>query len=208
MISSFRPVENRRQLSLGYCHSHRVTHALTEWAGCGLNAGGVAEFGMPRRAALPLAEMLDVIEGQVVATEVEKAVKQHRRMSGREHEAVAICPVGIFRVVFQVACPQHVGQRGKGHRCAWVSRSRLSALHPLRALEWHRCRAGQGTVRVSVRSSLYLKFHGEDTPFPLMHQARDAYWRASSGNIPGSGRVYYSPSASSELGRGAPPSPP
>src|SRR3989441_5268916 len=47
-----------------------------------------------RRAAAPLAKLLQVLERQVVSGEVEHRVQQHAGVAGREHEAVAPEPVG------------------------------------------------------------------------------------------------------------------
>ena len=66
-----------------------------------------------------------VVELEAEAGEVEHRVEQHRRVPGREHEAVAVGPVGIGRVVLHDARPQHVGERRERHRRARVPGVRL-----------------------------------------------------------------------------------
>ena len=66
-------------------------------------------------------KLLDVVQRQVVAGQVQQAVEQHRAVPGREHEAVAIGPVGIARVVLEEARPQHVGHRRGAERHAGMA---------------------------------------------------------------------------------------
>ena len=53
-------VEALRQPSFGQRHAHAVGEALPQRAGGGLDAGGVAGFGMARRLAAPLAELASI----------------------------------------------------------------------------------------------------------------------------------------------------
>ena len=91
-------------------------------------------LGVTRGAAVELPEVLDVLKadrGRVPAVllgdpgEVEHAVEEQRGVSGREHEAVAVGPVRIGRVVAQVAVPQGVGDRRQRHRRPRMPRVRL-----------------------------------------------------------------------------------
>ena len=111
-----RPVEQLREVRLRERHPHGVPHPLTERAGRGLDARGEPVLGVARRAAPPLAELLDVVEREVVPGEVEGRVEQHAGMSGRQYEAVAPEPVGVRGIVSQMPLPQHVGDGGEGHR--------------------------------------------------------------------------------------------
>ena len=72
--------------------------------------------GWPGRARPPLAELLEVVELEPVAGEVEHGVEQHRRVPGRQDEPVAVGPVGGGGVVAHDAGQQHVGERGQRHR--------------------------------------------------------------------------------------------
>ena len=102
-----------RQVRLGHGHAHGVRDALAERSRGGLHAGRIAVFGMAGRPALPLPEIPDLVEGKVVAGEMEHGVEQHGPVPAGEHEAVAVRPFGVFRVVPHEARPQHVGD-GRG----------------------------------------------------------------------------------------------
>ena len=94
-----RLVEHGREVRFGHRHADRVADALAERARGRLDAGRVAVLGVSRRPALPLPELLEVLERQVVAAQVQAAIEQHRRVAGRQHEPVAIGPCGVGRVV-------------------------------------------------------------------------------------------------------------
>ena len=87
---------------LGERKSDRVREALAERTGRHLDAVGDPVLRMPGTAAAELAEALDVIEGDVVAAEVQQRVLQHAGMSVAENEAVPCAPRRIVR-----AHPQH-----------------------------------------------------------------------------------------------------
>ena len=74
---------------------------------------------------MQLAEALQLIERQVVAGEMQQRVEQHRAMAVRQHEAVAIGPGRIGRVVAQMAAPQHRGDLRHAHRHAGVAGLRV-----------------------------------------------------------------------------------
>ena len=80
---------------------------------------------MARRLRVQLPELPEVLERHVVAAEVEQAVDQHRPVAGREHEPVAVEPLGIVGVVLQEPGPQHRRRVGHAHREARVARVRL-----------------------------------------------------------------------------------
>jgi CobQ-like glutamine amidotransferase family enzyme len=87
-----------------------------------------------------LAEVLQVVDGQIVAGEVQQAVDQHRAVAVGLDEAVAVGPLGVGRVVAQVAAPQHFGDFGHAHRGARVAGvGLLDGVHGQRT-----DRAGQG----------------------------------------------------------------
>ena len=101
------------QVGLGHGHAHGVRDPLPERSRGGLHAGRISVLGMAGCLALPLPEIPDLIEGEVVPGEMEHGVEQHGPVPAGEHEAVAVGPVGIFRVVPHEARPQHVGD-GRG----------------------------------------------------------------------------------------------
>jgi hypothetical protein len=116
-----RAVEARREELLGERESDRVREPLAERSGGGLHARCVADLGMAGRLRVQLAEVAQLLDRQVVAGEVEKRVLEHRAVAVRQHEAVAIRPRGIGRVVTQVAPPEHLGDLGHAHRHAGMA---------------------------------------------------------------------------------------
>ena len=94
-----RAVEVRRQVRLGDRHADGIRDALPERARRGFDTGSQMTLRMAGRAASPLPEALYVHERQVVAGEMQQRVEQHRAVSGRQHEAVAVGPFRIARVV-------------------------------------------------------------------------------------------------------------
>ena len=101
----------RRQLRLSDRHADRIAEALPKRPRRNLHTGRVPAFGMPRCPAAPLAELLDIVQRQIVPGEMQQAIEQHRSVSRREHEAIAIEPRGIPGVVLQKSRPERVGHR-------------------------------------------------------------------------------------------------
>ncbi|OIQ68027.1 hypothetical protein GALL_503870 [mine drainage metagenome] len=114
-------IELARQHLLGEGHAHGIGQPLAQRAGGGFHAGGVADFGVPRGLAVQLAEALEFLNGEVVAGEVQQGVDQHRTVTVGQHEAVAVGPMRIGRVVVHVVAPQHLGDVGHAHRRAGVT---------------------------------------------------------------------------------------
>ena len=113
---------------LGDRHADAVGEALAERAGRDLDAGrdvDAVALRVARRDRAPLAELLELVHREVVAGEVQDAVEQHRAVAGAEHEAVAVGPRRILRVVAHDAAEQDVGGRRHGHRQAGVPGVRL-----------------------------------------------------------------------------------
>jgi len=98
-------VELVGQQLFGHGHADGVGDALAERAGGGLDAGRIAVFGVTRGLAVQLAEVLDVVDRQVIAAQVQQGVDQHRAMAVGEHEAVAIGPFRVGWIVLEVMIP-------------------------------------------------------------------------------------------------------
>ncbi len=113
------------QHRLGEREADRHRDALAERAGGGLDPGRVAALGVPGGRAAQLAEVLQVVERQPVAGQVERRVEQHRGVAGREHEAVAVEPVRVGRVVLHDARVEQIRERGERHGRAGMPRLRL-----------------------------------------------------------------------------------
>ena len=93
---------------------------------------------MPRTTTPGLPEGLDVVQrdgltadllvawiGCFNAGKMNQRVEQHRSMTAGEHEAIAVGPHGLFRIVAKYALPQRVS-RGRGsHRRTRMSGIRL-----------------------------------------------------------------------------------
>ena len=69
--------------------------------------------------------MLDIVEREIVAGQVEQGVEQHRAVPARENEAVPIGPEGIARVVLEEVVPQHVRHRRRPQRHSRMTGVRL-----------------------------------------------------------------------------------
>ncbi len=126
----------RKEL-LGHRHADRIAATLPERTSGRLHARGPPILRMTRRFAIELPEQLQVVDRQrrpaaVLALvdrpdprQVDQAVKQHRRVPDRQHEAVAVRPVRIVRVEVHEALPDRVGDRRERHRCARMPGIRL-----------------------------------------------------------------------------------
>ncbi len=122
---------------LGQGHAHGVGQPLAQRAGGGLDAGGEAVLRVARGLAVELAEALELLERQGVAAQVEQRVEQHGRVPVGEHEAVAVGPGRVGRVVAERPAPEGGGHLGHAHRGAGVAGvGRLHGVH------------GQGAERV------------------------------------------------------------
>jgi len=117
-----RTIEFSGQQLFRHRHAHRVGNALTERSGGRLDARRIAIFRMPGGFRMQLPELLDVLDRQVVTGQMQQRVKQHRAVAVGEHEAVAIGPLRVGRIVLQVVIPEHLGDLGHAHRRARVAR--------------------------------------------------------------------------------------
>ena len=108
-------VELGRQYFFRQRHAHGIGQTLAQGAGGGLDAGGVAVFGVARGLAVQLAEVLQLLDRQLVTGEVQQGVQQHRAVAVGQHETVAVGPLGVGRVVSQVVIPQDFRDIGHAH---------------------------------------------------------------------------------------------
>ena len=103
------------------CHAHCVGNALSQRAGRGFHAVGVAVFGVAGGFAVQLAEVFQVFNAQVVAGQVQQAVQQHGRVAVGEDEAVAVVKFGVGGIVMQEFRPQYFCHFRHAHRRAGVA---------------------------------------------------------------------------------------
>ncbi len=120
-----RSIECGGKDSLRECHADRIGEALAERPGRRLDARRAAVFGMPGRLRMQLAKAPQLVHRQVVAGEMQQRVKQHGAMTVREHEAVAVRPFRIGRVMAQMAVPERQRDLGHAHRHARMPGVRL-----------------------------------------------------------------------------------
>ena len=116
-----RTVELCRQGLLSNRHTHGIRNALTQRTGSGFNASGVAHFRVTWSFGVQLTEIFQLFDWQIVASEVQQAVDQHRAMAVRQHETVAVCPCRVLRVVVKEITPQDFGDVSHAHRGARVA---------------------------------------------------------------------------------------
>ena len=91
------------EVALGDRHADRHGEALPERPGGRLDARRAGNSPDGRRRAAELAEVADVVDRRPrVAGQVEQGVDQHRAVAGRQHEAVAVGPFRIGRIVLQI----------------------------------------------------------------------------------------------------------
>ncbi len=113
-------VEAVRQPALGDGHAHGVPDALPQWPRGGLHTIRVPELGVSRCLRIPLPEVLQIIQAQPVAREMQQGVNEHRGMAAGKNEPVPVRPLRVVRVVSQELRPQHIGSRSLGHGRAGV----------------------------------------------------------------------------------------
>ena len=100
---------------------------------------------MPCRLRAELAEVFELADVHSrIASEVEQRVKQHRAVTGREHEPVAVRPRRIGRVEAERFGKEHGGHVRHAHRHAGVAR--IGLLHRIHGERANRIRhiAGAG----------------------------------------------------------------
>ena len=114
-------VEAGGEPRFGYGKTDGISEALAERAGGNFNTDGMAAFGMAGSFATPLTEMFQLIERQIVTSEVQQAIEEHGAVASRKHKAVAIKPSRIFGVELQVFGPERICHCGSTHGHAGVA---------------------------------------------------------------------------------------
>ena len=115
-------VEGRGGVRLPQRHAHGIGEALPQRAGGHLDAHGVLVLRVARRLRVHLAELLQVVDRQLVPGQMEHRVEQRARVAVGEDEAVPVGPLGVSRVVVHDVLPEHVRDRRAAHRRARVAR--------------------------------------------------------------------------------------
>ena len=86
-------------------HTDGVGYALPQRPGRGFDRQVPFALGVAGGPVSELPEISDLVDLQRIAAQVQKAVKQHRAVTVRQHESVAVPPLGIARVMLQVIVP-------------------------------------------------------------------------------------------------------
>ena len=133
-------VENGSEMCFGDRHADRHAHAGAQRSRRGLDALRVAVFGMAGRQGAVLTKVLEVVERQTVAEEVQQGIEHGGAVPGGEDEAVAIRPLRVLAAVFHVVCPKLVGDRRCAERQPGVTGVRL--LHGVRRKDADRVDTG------------------------------------------------------------------
>ena len=113
-----RPVEGRRQMTLGEGEADRIGDALAQRAGRRLDTEACVALGMAGRMRAHLPEMLDVLDRQRIAGQMQHGVEQHRTVAIGQNEAISVGPARIRRTVAQEIVPEHLGDIRHAHRHA------------------------------------------------------------------------------------------
>ena len=123
--------ESRIEMAFGHRHADTHGQALTQRAGGRFDAVEQEVLRMAGAGAAYLPEVADIFHRRCrIAGQVQQAVDQHRTMPRRQHETVAIGPVGNRGIVLQVFTPQHGRDIGHAHRHTRVPRiRRLDRIH-------------------------------------------------------------------------------
>lgn len=143
-----RLVEDSAGVCLGNGETNGVGEALAQRTSGDLNAGSVVALGMPWGDAVDLAELLQVVDGDAVAEEVQQGVVQHAAVAVGEDEAIAVEPLGVLGVEGHELVEQDVGDGGHAHGRTGVARVGLE-----RGIDLERD-AGLAAMRCGVAQSL------------------------------------------------------
>jgi hypothetical protein len=110
------------ELALGDGHADGVGDALAERAGGGLDAGGVAIFGVAGGLRAELAEILDLVDRHVLVAESDRAANRAASSRGRPTARSGRGPASSGRrIELHDLGEQHRGDVGRAHRQAGMA---------------------------------------------------------------------------------------
>ena len=108
-------------------HANRIGEALAERTRGRFHARRDADLRMPRRLAVHLTEVDQLLHREVITRQVQQRVVQHRAVTVADDEAIAVGPLRIGRVVPVVPAPQR--QRDLGHAHGHARMTGVGLLH-------------------------------------------------------------------------------
>ena len=101
---------------------------------------------------MQLPKVANLVHGECVTGQMQQGVQQHGAVTIGNHEAIAIYPLGISRVVPQMSAPQSNGDIRHTHGHAGVSR--VGFLHSV-----HRERADRICHFAGIRTRVQFGSH-------------------------------------------------
>lgn len=107
-------VEGSGGLTLSHGKTNGVGETLAERASGDLNALGVVGLGVTGGDGVDLAEVLEVIDGELVAEQVQQRVLEHTAVAVGEDKAVTVQPLGVLGVELHELVEEDVRLEGMG----------------------------------------------------------------------------------------------
>ena len=121
-----RLAEARRHVAFGDRHADGGPEALTQRAGRGFDRRMRPVFRMTGGRRVQLPKSPDIVDRHpVMAGQVDQRIQQHRTVTGRQDEPVAVGPARIGRIEFVKPGPQRGRDVGHAHRQARMPGFRL-----------------------------------------------------------------------------------
>ena len=102
-----RGVESCGSTLAGNRVANRIAHSLTKRTRGRLDARRFAKLRMTRRHGMQLTEIFQIVARNSVAGKVQPTVEEHRAVTGRKNEAVAVEPLRGIRAVAQGLAEKH-----------------------------------------------------------------------------------------------------
>ena len=94
-----RAIELGRKYLFAKCHANGITKTLSQGSrGC-LNPRRTTKFWVPRCCRVQLAKIPEFFYRQGVPGQVQQGIEQHRTVTVRQNESIAIGPLGIAWVI-------------------------------------------------------------------------------------------------------------
>ena len=118
-------VVDRGEVRFGDREADRVGEALAERPGRDLDARRDVNLGVAGRLAAELAEVLEIVERESHAGQIDERIEQHRAVAGAQDETIAVGPMRVGRVEAQMPAPERVGHRRRAERQPRMARVRL-----------------------------------------------------------------------------------
>src|SRR3546814_9719717 len=98
-------------MPFGDRHADGGRKPLPQRSGGRFDSGKLEIFRMSGAWTVKLTEIADIVHRRTdITRQIQKGVDQHRPMPCRQHETVAVGPVGTARVVLQMRSEEHTSE--------------------------------------------------------------------------------------------------